>query len=238
LTSFQLDASVFIDGGSVGVALTPEEMKSVRHVVVTHAHSDHTASLPLLVAESYTDLDSPITVYGLAEVLASLRAHIFNGEIWPDFSRIPLPGGNQPALLFQELEPEVPRAIAGYRVTAVPVNHTVPAAGLVIESDTTALVYTSDTYSTDDIWRVAAKNGKLKAVFADVSFPNEMEWLAVASKHLTPALFAIELKKLARPVEAFAVHIKRSSYDEVARQLAALSHPAVQPVEIGRWYEF
>jgi hypothetical protein len=60
--------------------------------------------------------------------------------------------------------------------------------------------------------------------------------LAEVSKHLTPELLALELKKLDREVEVYAVHIKPTNREEVIRQIAALGDPRVSVGEIDRDY--
>ncbi|MFY9556388.1 MAG: 3',5'-cyclic-nucleotide phosphodiesterase [Blastocatellia bacterium] len=238
LTSFIIDDRLAIDGGSIGFALTPGEFGAVRDVIVTHAHSDHTASLPIYIAEAFPTLDSPITIYATGEVVAALRKFVFNDQVWPNFETIPLVNGSGPALEFRELQPRATVHIAGIDVTLIPVNHIVPTVGAIVQNQTSAVMFTSDTYSTDEIWEAAREVRDLKAVFVDVSFPNEFGPLAEASKHLTPELLAKELKKLGRDVEIYAVHIKPSNRDAVIRQLAELDDPRVAVGEIDRQYEW
>jgi cAMP phosphodiesterase len=109
---------------------------------------------------------------------------------------------------------------------------------LLAQNEVAAVVFTSDTYSTDEIWEAAREAEHLKAVFVDVSFPNELGELAAASKHLTPELLAVELKKLNREVEVYAVHIKPTNRKEVIQQIAALGNPRVSVAEIDRVYEW
>lgn len=80
-------------------------------------------------------------------------------------------------------------------------NHTVPTVGLLVEEDRAAVIYTSDTYVTDQLWQVANRAQYLKAIFVDVSYPNELETLAAASRHLTPQSLGSELLKLKREAE-------------------------------------
>src|SRR5262249_43329725 len=110
--------------------------------------------------------------------------------------------------------------------------------GLILEDDHTAVVFTSDTYSTDEIWEAARERKHLKGVFVDVSYPNELGWLAEASKHLTPELLAADLRKLDRDVAVYAVHIKPSNRDQVVRELRELNMPKVRVGEIDHEYEF
>ena len=74
----------------------------------------------------------------------------------------------------------------------------------------------------------------LKGVFLEASFPNAMADLAVVSKHLTPAMFAAEARKLARQVPFVAVHIKPRFYDQVVAELKRLGHSRLAGGQAGR----
>jgi cAMP phosphodiesterase len=238
LTSFLINDCLAVDGGSIGFALAPEEMLAFRHIVVTHAHSDHTASLPIFVAEVFPKLDGPVVIYAQPEVITDIRRFIFNDHIWPDFEKITLGNAGGPAIEFRELESGTKTEICGLSVTPIPVNHVVPTVGLIVRDDDASVVFTSDTYVTDEIWRAAREVEGLKAVFVDVSYPNEMEELAAASKHFTPQSLSADLKKLGREVEIYAVHIKPSNRDQVISQLGELADPAVRVAQIGLVYEW
>ncbi len=238
LTSFLINDHLAIDGGSIGFALAPDEMGVIRHVVVTHAHSDHTASLPIYIAEAFTLLDGPIIIHAIEEVVSALRKFVFNDHIWPDFQKIPLMNGTGPTIEFKTLVPGVKVSIAGIDLTPIPVNHVVPTIGLIAEDEGSAVLFTSDTYTTDEIWEAAKRVERLKAVFVDVSFPNELGALAAASKHLTPELLAEDLKKLGRDVDIYAVHIKPTNRNDVVRQLGLLNNPKIVVGEINRVYQW
>ena len=105
LTSFTIDDRLAIDAGSIGFALAPNEIGSVHHFIITHAHTDHTASLPIYVAEAFPVLETPVIVYGTAEVVSALREFVFNDRVWPNFEEIRLNNGSGPALEFRELQP-------------------------------------------------------------------------------------------------------------------------------------
>ncbi len=238
LTTFLINDRISVDGGSLGFALEPGQMGSVRDIIVTHTHSDHTASLPIFIAEAFVSLDGPVTIYGSAEVVSDLREYVFNDKIWPNFERIPLINGSGPTIRFEIISPRETVKIEGLRVTPIPVNHLVPTLGLVIEDSRSAVAFTSDTYITDELWEVAARARNLRAVFVDVSFPDEFSKLAADSLHLTPRLLESELRKLNREVEVFAVHIKPTNRGEVIRQLGLLNNPLIQVAELGREYEW
>src|SRR5437764_1081328 len=92
-TSFLLDDSVLIDAGTGVGDLALDELARVDHILISHSHLDHVLSIGLL-ADSVLRLRAaqrrgPIIVHALPETLAALRDHIFNGVIWPDFTRPP-----------------------------------------------------------------------------------------------------------------------------------------------------
>jgi cAMP phosphodiesterase len=238
LTSFVIDGRLGIDAGSIGFALEPDQIGSIRDFIITHSHADHTASLPIYVAEAFPLLEAPVIVHTTIEVMSALREHVFNDQVWPNFEKIQLNNGAGPALEFRQLRPREVASLAGFRVTPFPVNHVVPTSGILVESGTAAVLFTADTYITDEIWKAARAAENLKAVFVDVSFPDEMAELAEASKHLTPGLLAAELRKLDRDVEVYAVHIKPTNREEVMRQLAALGDSRVAIGEIDREYSW
>jgi cAMP phosphodiesterase len=238
LTTFLIDEHVAIDGGSIALSLGPDLMSRVRDVVVTHSHSDHTAMLPIFIAEAFTMLKSPIVIHGIAEVIADLRNHIFNDHIWPDFEKIHLIHKAEPSLRFESIEPGREFSIGGLTIRPIPVNHTVPCVGLIVEDAAAAVLFTSDTYTTDEIWERARQTRNLKAVFVDVSYPNELEKLAAASKHLTPQSLARDLEKLSRDVPVLAVHIKPTGREKVIQQLAALGDPRISVAEADRVYRW
>lgn len=238
LTTFLINDAVAVDAGSLGYALSVEEQRAVRHILISHTHSDHTASLPILVAEVYPLLREPLIVYGSEEVVSVLRAFVFNDQIWPDFTKINVMNGGSPSLQYWVIKPRVPFEIGDLRITPVSTNHIIPTTGFVVEDDHSAVVFTADTYRTDEIWHVANETENLKAIFVDVSYPNELEELAAVSRHLTPQSLALELNKLTRPAEILAVHIKPQLRSEVIRQLQALNRLDVAVAEIGREYSW
>jgi cAMP phosphodiesterase len=236
LTTYLVNGAVAIDGGSLGYSLGLEQQQHIKGVVITHSHSDHTASLPIFVSEIFPFLQEPVPVYGTPEVLDGLRTHVFNDLIWPDFHNIALLNGNGPGLVYHEIAPGVPFELAGLRITPVRTNHIVPTVGMVVEDEHAAVVFTSDTYHTEEIWEVANRLENLRAIYVDVSYPNEMEKLAEVSKHLTPQGLDKELGKLNQQVPVIAVHLKPQFHQKVIEQLGQLNRPNVSAVRIGHEY--
>lgn len=233
-TTFLIDRKVALDAGSLGFGLTLAEQRRVRHVVVSHTHADHTASLPIFVAEVYPFLKAPIEIHAPPVVLSGLRRHVFNGRVWPDFRRIKLEGSSRAALEYRPCRYGRPFTVEGLTWTAFRVNHTVDTCGFLVSDGKSSVLFSSDTTTTDELWRVANRTSDLRAIYVDVSYPSEMEPLARRARHYTPTSLLRDLKKLERDVPILAVHLKPSLRDRVAREIARLRHPRLRVAEIGR----
>ena len=164
-----------------------------------------------------------VEIHALPETLDALRRHLFNDELWPDFSVIPSP--NDPTIRYTEVEPEQAYDVCGLRITPIRVNHLVPCVGYKVEDGRDAFIFTSDTAETDRIWEVANATPNLRLVIAEASFPNEQAWLAEASRHLTPAKLGVELKKLRPQVPVRIYHLTPGDRDTMLPQLQAIGDP-------------
>jgi ribonuclease BN (tRNA processing enzyme) len=250
LTTFRIDGAIAIDSGSLGYAETPADQCRVRHLLLSHSHADHLASLPMFIENCFFaggeqpagGGNGPPQVYGHASVLECLRRDVFNDRIWPDYFRLAAIEGD--FLRLEELTAERPIELEGLRITPVLVNHPVPTFGFVIEGSRGAAVIATDTGPTERLWAVASRCKNLRWVFLDAAFPEARRDLAEISGHMTPALFAAETAKLDRhgtgvgPRPRFvAVHVKAACRAEVERELTALGRPDIEIGVPGRIYE-
>jgi ribonuclease BN (tRNA processing enzyme) len=236
LTTYLINGTVAIDAGAVGLYRTPREQAAVRHLLLSHTHIDHLATLPIFLDNVYQRGPDCPTVYGTADVLNCLRRDLMNDRLWPDF--IGLSEVRPPFLKLQTLEPGRPVEVESLRVTAVPVNHVVPTVGFLVEDDAAAVAFSSDTAPTDELWQRAGRLPTLKAVFLEATFPENRGWLADVARHLTPSLFAREVAKLPRQTVVIAVHIHPRFRAEVVQELLGLGLANLQIGEPGRTYEF
>jgi ribonuclease BN (tRNA processing enzyme) len=242
MTSFLIDGLVAIDAGAITRALTIEEQRAIRHVVITHTHIDHTATLPFLIENIFGANQEAVSIYCTKRVMAAVRRHLFNNDTWPDFSRIP--NHLYPTVRFVEIEAEVPFTIRGLphgdlEVTAIPVNHVVPTVGLLLRQGTTSVLFSSDTGPTERIWEVANATEDLAACITECSFPNRLQEVADVSRHLSPQTLAEELTKLERNIRVLIYHFKPPYVEELRDELKAtpMRHP-VEELEQGRTYAF
>jgi ribonuclease BN (tRNA processing enzyme) len=236
LITYLIDDVVAVDAGSLGLYGTPEGQARVKHVLVSHTHIDHIATLPIFVENAYEAHADCVTIHGSDDVLDALRRDIFNDRTWPDF--VALSEGGVRLLRLSRLEPGVPVEVEGLTITPIPVDHVVPTLGFLVDDGRSAVLIASDTGPTEQLWRVADAAPRLDAVFLEAAFPDRLDPLAARSKHLTPALFGAEVRKLVRPADIIAVHIKARFRDEIVGELRALGLPRLEIGEVGKAYQW
>jgi ribonuclease BN (tRNA processing enzyme) len=236
MSSYLIDGAVAIDAGGLGFLGDLDAQSRIRHIFVTHTHIDHIASLPILLENVFRSSDQCVTLHAGEATLEGLRRDVFNDRVWPDFIHMSEHG--LPFVKVELLEARRPVEVSGLRLTPIPVDHVVPTFGFLVESKGVTVAIPSDTGPTEEFWRAAGLAADLKAVFLEASFPNDMSELATVSKHLTPAMFAAEARKLKRSVAYIVVHIKPRFFDQVVAELATLDLPDLRIGKPGLIYEF
>ncbi len=225
-TSFLLGDNVLIDAGTGVGDLTLDEMVRIDHILVTHSHLDHVLSIGLL-ADSVTRRRSaaarpPIRVHALAPTIAALRMHVFNGVIWPDFTR--LPDAAHPVLQFQAIEVGDVLQLGGRSVEVLPALHTVPAVGYAVLGSQGAWVFTGDTGPNPALWARLAQLAVATLVI-ETAFGDDERELASISKHLCPSDLRAELAHLSTPTDVYITHIKPGEVAAVMSEIAAQVSP-------------
>jgi ribonuclease BN (tRNA processing enzyme) len=235
-TSFLINTELALDAGAIVQALPVEEQRLIRRIVLTHSHLDHTASIPFLVENTFGTHRDGLDIYLTPQVMHTVKRHLFNNDSWPDFTRIP---NDLPALRLNEVRPRRSFLANGLELTAIPVHHTVPTHGYLVDDGTHVVIFTSDTGPTEEIWQVANATERLRAIVTEVSFPSRLQTVADVSLHLTPATLARELEKLHRDVPVFLYHLKPSYLDELRAEIAATRFPhPVEELRQGDTYSF
>lgn len=238
LTGFLIDSKTLLDAGAVTSVLTLEEQAGVESILLTHAHLDHIRELASLADNiGYFNREHPLTVVATPLVIETLRKHIFNGVIWPDFSVIP--SAEKPVMRYRAIRPGEKLQIGRLNATAVPVNHKVETVAYVVETGDdggkVAAVFVGDTGPTDEIWRVAGRRDGIRAIFVETSLPEEMRDVAELSGHLTPAGLAGELAKLG-PFQhgIYLYHMKVQYRTEIRREIDRLGIPNIHILQDGQ----
>lgn len=218
-TSMLIDHDILIDAGTGVGDLSIAELSVIDHVFITHTHMDHITSLPLMLDTVADRRSKPLMVYGTEAVITILRNHVFNWSIWPDFSEIP--SLEKPFLRYQAIEVQQPVVLGKRTITALPVEHTVPAVGYRIDSGAASLVFSGDTGCCNAFWRAVNRIPNLKHLIIECAFSNREERLAVVSKHLCPSMLASELQKLEQNCEIHITHLKPGQIELTMEEIAS-----------------
>jgi ribonuclease BN (tRNA processing enzyme) len=238
-TSFLVNDDVLIDAGTGVGDLALDAMIRIDHIFVTHSHLDHVLAIGLL-ADSVTrarraQARPPIQVHALPATLDALRLHIFNGVIWPDFTRLPDPVAPVLALVPMDIGQVVPAGTVF--VESLPASHTVPAVGYAVTASAAAgakaWVFSGDTGPNPLLWaRLAELN--VGALVIETAFRDDEHVLATISRHLCPKRLREEIDCLRAPTDVFITHIKPGEVDTVMSEIAALpTHHRIQALNTG-----
>jgi cAMP phosphodiesterase len=229
---FLINDTVLLDAGTISAALTLQEQLNIREVLLTHVHFDHVQGLPPFADNISHDIKESVAITGISDVITGLRTHVFNDAVYPDFFSLP---EGRPVFTPRIVEPRHPVHLGGLTITAIPVNHLVPTVGFLIREGDRSILYSGDTYVTEELWQLASRDATLKAAFIETSLPNEMAALAFASKHLTPSLLCQEVGKLNRSdLPVYIYHMKPSHSSTIERQLHDLHLPHLQILTEGQ----
>jgi ribonuclease BN (tRNA processing enzyme) len=222
MTTFLLNETSSLDAGALTSTLTLREQGRVDRVVVTHPHFDHVATLPFFF-ENVFGRRKPIEIIAPESVLGPLREHLFNGSLWPDFSK--LPSRRRATMRFRPIpEGSVYRA-RDLSFLPIPVHHIVPTYGYLVRTRTASILFSGDTGPTRRLWQIADAAPDLKAIFLEVSFSDAQSKIAAASRHLTPRQIPGELAKTRQDVPVFLYHMKPPSFPAIRREIRKLRMP-------------
>jgi ribonuclease BN (tRNA processing enzyme) len=239
-TAFLVDDDVLVDAGTGVGDLPLEELARIDHILISHSHLDHVLAIGLL-ADSVMRVRraegrGPIRIHALPQTLLALRTHIFNGVIWPDFTRLPAP--QEPALSMVPFEIGQQLILGGKTIEVLSAAHTVPAVGFAVRHDRSWWVYTGDTGPNPALWERLSRM-HVSDLVIETAFSDEEYDLARISKHLCPTELGRELKHLSVPVNVHLTHIKPGEREAVMTEVAALttSH-LIAPLSNGQIFTF
>ncbi len=223
-TAFLLEHDVLIDAGTGVGDLSLEALARIDHILISHSHLDHVLAIGLL-ADSVirlraADRRPPIQVHALPETIAALRAHIFNGVIWPDFTRLPDPA--RPVLELVPFAVGDLLILGGKRIEVLSASHTVPAVGFGVDGGAAGWwIYTGDTGPNLILWQ-RLRQLRVAHLVIETAFSDEERQLARLSKHLCPTDLGHELAQLSGCVDVHITHIKPGEMDAVMAEIGRL----------------
>lgn len=236
LTCFVVNDRVAFDAGSLAMGVTDRERETVRDVVLSHAHLDHTAGLPLFIDDLFATLTEPIRVHACREVIDVLERDLFNWSLYPRFSE--LRNSHGPVVEYVPFENGSEFDVGGLKVRPLSVNHKVPSSGFLVGDGKTKVAITGDTTAMDGFWSELGRE-ILDAVLIECAFPNELSDLAGMSYHLTPSSLKTELERFGRPeCPKYVINVKPNYRDRVIAEVEEMGIPNLEVLEVGRIYEW
>jgi len=217
-TCYRINDTVLIDAGTGIARMSMLEMARIEHILLTHAHLDHIACLPLMIDTIAGLRQTPTLTWGLPGVLQVLRDHILNDAVWPDFTTIPT--AEHPFLRMHPYPDTGPLRVEELEVHTLPADHGIPACGLLVRSGEHSVAFTGDTGPDQAFWDAVRHVPDLAAVVAECSYPNREIELARISKHLHVDGLADLVATLPERVPLVVVHRKPGRESEIRNEFA------------------
>jgi ribonuclease BN (tRNA processing enzyme) len=232
-----LNECVAVDAGSLAMAAGDAERSNVRDIVLTHAHLDHIAGLPLFIDDQFSDLTEPVRVYATPEVIRILERDIFNWSIYPRFSELHNEHG--PVIEYVSFSSDGNFDVKGLNFRSISVNHNVPCSGFVVSDSDGSIAITGDTAEMQNFWHTLCEVSNLRAILIECSFPDRLGELAARAFHLTPSSMARQLELMPDiDAEIYIINIKPSFRDEVIDGVNKLGDKRIRVLEVGRTYSW
>ncbi len=237
LSCLVIDDCVAVDAGSLAMAVSDKQRENIRDIVLTHAHLDHIAGLPLFVDDLFATTKRPITIHATREVEEVLENDVFNWRVYPRFSELKNEFGA--VLRYARIDPEEEFEVRHLRFKPVEVNHKVPTTGFIISDANTRIGLTSDTSKAENFWRVLNAERELNALFIECAFPDSLQELASAAFHMTPNILRRELEKSKQAIgRILVINLKPTYREQIIKEIKSLKIPKVEILEVGKAYEF
>ena len=221
MASYLVDGVLALDAGSLTRVLTFQQQSGIKAILLSHHHFDHIRDLWTL-GFHIKGVETTIDIYGIDDTIDYVRSTLLNTHNAPDFTKVPSP--DNPTFRFRTINFYEEFRVLGYDVLALPVPHSVPAAGYQVSDGSVKLFYTGDTgKGLSGVWSHVSPD----VLLSEVTYGNENEAHAVEVGHLTPELlgkalddFKAELGYL--PI-VLATHINPPWEDAVRSGLKELS---------------
>jgi ribonuclease BN (tRNA processing enzyme) len=220
-TAFLLDDDILIDAGTGVGDLSLDELTRIDHILLSHSHLDHVLGVPLL-ADSVMRRRAgrpPIQVRALPETLEVLRRHLFNNQLWPDFTRLPRSESPVLELVSFELGEVLTLGSQQRRIEVLPARHSVPAVGFGVRGARGLWVYTGDTGPNPALWQ-ALQGRPISHLTIEIAFPESERGLAADSGHHCPSTLAAEMRHVPPGLQVQLTHVKPGEMPTVLADLA------------------
>jgi cAMP phosphodiesterase len=229
---FLIDGTLAVEAGGLTSRLSLAEQRRLRAVILTHEHFDHIRDIPGIALNLYR-CGREISVFATASVCETIKSHLLNGRVYPEFQKIP---EGKPTVSFCVVEPLTERKIDGHSILPVPVNHFGATVGYQItDAAGGSIFYTADTGpGLRECWRRVSP----RLLMIDVTLPDASEAYARSTGHLTPGLLEKELLDFrdcrGYLPHVFVVHMDYGCERRLKAELAAVAGRLGIPITTAR----
>jgi cAMP phosphodiesterase len=235
-TSLMVDNDILLDAGTGVCKLTLDQLSTIHHVFLSHSHIDHVVGLAFLLDAATLRKNPSITVHATNEVIETLKEHLFNWKLWPDFTV--LPSKEKAVLKWSPMVPESTVEINDRFITSFPVNHTVNAVAYWVKSIKDGFLFTGDLTTTPNLWEHFKNKEKVSVVIVDCSFPNEECELAFKSQHYCPKTLIEDIQCMPSETDFLIYHLKPGAEDMIIQQLNQSTTHRFSPLQGDSIYDF
>jgi ribonuclease BN (tRNA processing enzyme) len=212
LTSFLINDEILLDAGDGVSTLTFKEQSMITKIIISHAHLDHICSLPFLALNLLEAGSNPVDIITPALVIKTIKSHIMNNEVWPDFSTIPR---ERPVFNYKEISDGKEIDVGGVHITPIHVDHIIPCYGYIIRCKNDTIIYSGDTSDVSGIFEIANKIENLRAIVIEMTFSSDYQLLADESKHMTPTSLAKQFVNLKTDTKLYLYHMKSNQLNKI-----------------------
>ena len=225
---YMINDKFLIDAGSAASALSPKRQQELEDIFITHPHIDHIKDICFLVENTFYETRAVINLRSTPDILNNVHKHMLNDILWPDFSKIYVDKAQTKCLIkFVPITPAM--KFDGMTIHHFQVNHPGNAIGYMLDDGEKQIVFSGDTGPTDALWEVANKCKNLRAVFTEISFPNNMDALARASGHYTTSQLLTDIEKLKnKSIPVYIAHFKPRFFEELMDEFHRLAPPRMR----------
>ncbi len=182
-------------------------------------HWDHIKDLPGF-AHNWWQSRS-LAIYCADETREALQSYFFNNAIWPAMHE---QIGDFCPVVFHRVESGTPFTLQGYDITPVPMSHTVPTLGYMVERDGKSFFFTADTRGEGNpSWA----HLRMDLLIAETTMPNELTERAHSVGHMTPRTLEGELRAFHQRQgyypRTLCVHINPHHEKQIRQELAEVA---------------
>ena len=208
-TTFRLSGGVLVDSGAATHGIPVSEREEISHLLLSHAHLDHTLGLPFLLGKVKPH------IMGLKQTLDVVRAHLLDGHIWPDLSDL---------ATWQEVAVGDTFGVGPWEVEVGPANHTVPCVSYLFRANGYSVAIVGDTRYDDSVADWVAERAP-DACVTEVSFSDTVGAMARRFGHQTPRDLRRWRSRIGRSCVIHATHLKPDHEDRIHAESEALKDP-------------